>query len=104
MAETVDVGKALRLPLYANRNGVPVAFQWTLLSMPNGSTAAIANPSGWVSASRKWQYAYPYGDVPTVTPDVAGTYSLQVVGALVLPDLAYPNDSTSNAVLTLTAQ
>jgi hypothetical protein len=49
--------------------------------------------------SRDWQYAYVDGLVPTLTPDVAGTYSLQLQAQLEFPDRAFPGASRSVATL-----
>ena len=41
--------------------------------------------------SHVWQYLYVEGQVPQFTPDVHGTYVLQLAAALAFPDWAYPN-------------
>ena len=104
--QSAAVGVATRLPIFANRNGVAIHFAWALTSRPAGSTAAIAHPTGWASASEHehWRYLYPYGEVPAFTADVAGTYNLQLTAGLVFPDAAYPAVSASFATLTIVAQ
>jgi hypothetical protein len=99
----VGVGVATRLPIFANRNGVAIHFAWSFTSRPAGSTAAIAHPTGWASASEHehWRYLYPYGEVPAFTADVAGTYNLQLTASLVFPDAAYPEVSTSIATVAI---
>jgi uncharacterized protein (TIGR03382 family) len=87
-------GTSVRLPLYANRNNVAIKFSWTVLTRPAGSSAAITTPTGQVSASRDWQYAYPDGEVPTFTPDADGDYTLQLSASLALADRVYPNKNT----------
>jgi len=101
---TAVTGSALRLPLWANRNGVAIQYQWTVKSRPAGSQAAIDIPVGAVTNSRDWQYAYVNGEIPTFTPDVAGDYELQVVAALVFPDRIYSAQSNAVASVSLTAK
>src|SRR5207248_4432053 len=74
----VKAGDEVRLPLFANRNGVGIKFSWTIVARPDGSSAAITHPEGAVSASRNFQYAYVDGEVPTFVADVEGTYRFQV--------------------------
>jgi MYXO-CTERM domain-containing protein len=44
------------------------------------------------------------GSVPTFTPDSDGTYEVQVTGTLAFPDRAFPDLTTSSAILTLNVQ
>jgi hypothetical protein len=102
--QSVVIGAATRLPIFANRNGVAMEFAWSLTSRPAGSAAAIAYPTGWSSASEHWRFLYPYGEVPAFTADVAGTYTFQLGARLVFPDATYPESSASFATLTIDAQ
>ncbi len=74
---------------------------WTVTRRPIGSTAAIAHPSGLAGLSRRWEYAYVDGLVPTFSPDVAGTYALQLQGVRGLPDRAYPQNNEATAQVRL---
>jgi hypothetical protein len=96
-------GEKFRLPLFANRNGAAIEYKWTVLSRPAGSTAPIENPTGAVTMSRHWQYAYQDGSVPTFTADVDGDYVLQLSAKLAFADRAYPSSDTSTAELKLKA-
>ena len=98
-----EKGQTVRLPIYANRNNVAIEFQWTVTARPSGSSAAITTPTGSVSASRDWQYAYPNGEVPTFVADKDGEYSFQLAAKLVFPDRIYPNQTTANATTKLIA-
>lgn len=100
---STSVGQAVRLPLFANRNGVALSYQWKVLTRAEGSTAAIESPAGWASASRDWQYAYPFGAVPRFTPDLAGQYDLQLNVTLVQPDRVYPDQTTAIATVRVVA-
>ena len=103
---TLKKGEKFRLPLFANRNGAAIEYQWTIpaAGRPQGSTAAIENPKGAVTMSRHWQYAYQDGQVPTFTADVDGDYTLQLTGKLVFADRAYPLSDTSTSDLHLKAE
>jgi hypothetical protein len=96
-------GETVRLPIYANRNNVAMQFQWTVKSRPAGSEAAISSPTGSVTASRDWQYAYPDGEVPTLVADADGEYELQLAATLVFPDRVYPDQVAATATAKLTA-
>ena len=95
----------LRLPLFANRNGMPIEYFWTWTMKPSGSTALVlANPSGIATASRHWQYAYPWGLAPTFIPDVPGTYYLQLSARLPAVDPVFPGVQVSTSVLEVLVQ
>jgi hypothetical protein len=100
---SVPACQAVRLPLFANRNGAGIYYSWSITSAPVGSKAAVADPMGVVAASRHWQYAYPWA-VPTLMADVPGEYSLQVTATMLTPDPRYPGVRTSSATLTVRAQ
>src|SRR5215475_5652199 len=69
-------GETLRLPLFANRNGAGIRYSWTVTDRPAGSSAAVIDPEGSVSASRHWSYVYL--KAPKFTPDNEGTYHIQL--------------------------
>ncbi len=96
-------GEKFRLPLFANRDGAAIEYQWTVTSRPQGSSAAIVNPKGAVSTSRHYQYAYLDGSVPSFTADADGDYVLQLSAKLVFADRAYPESQTSTSDLRLRA-
>ncbi len=87
------------------RNGYAIDFSWTLSMKPAASTASVlANPTGTVSVSRHWEYACPWGVVPSFTPDVPGTYRLQLTGRLVTADPTYPGIQVATSVVDLVVQ
>lgn len=96
------VNEPLRLPLFANRNGNPINYIWTVMSRPAGSTASVSNPSGAAALSRHWQYAYVDGRVPTFRPDRPGTYALLLSASLGLSDRLFPSSTADQSQLTLT--
>jgi hypothetical protein len=102
-ALAMPVGQPLRLALLANRNGVAIEYTWRVTVKPAGSQAAVSASTGWVNASRDFQYAYPFGEVPRVTFDVRGRYVLELQGRLVFPDEQFPNSTQSVAQLTVDA-
>ena len=73
-----------------------------MVTAPAGSTAVVKNPKGAVTVSYLWKYEYVAGQEPEFTPDVNGTYILQVDAALVYPDRVDKTVNTSSAQLTLT--
>jgi hypothetical protein len=96
-------GEKFRLPLFANRNGAAMEFTWTVTNRPSGSRSAIENPTGYVTMSRHWQYAYADGTTPSFTADVEGAYTIQLQAHLAFADRAYPNQRDSSSTLTMTA-
>ncbi len=96
-------GEKFRLPLFANRNGAAIEYAWTVAQRPSGSKAAIENPTGYVSMSRHWEYAYTDGNVPTFTADVDGEYTIQLQAHLAFADRAYPEKRDSVSELRMTA-
>jgi hypothetical protein len=100
---TLKRGEKFRLPLFANRNGAAIEYAWTVIGRPAGSTAAIVNPTGSVTMSRQYNYAYLDGNVPTFTSDVDGAYTIQLQARLAFPDRAYPDRRESVSTLTMTA-
>lgn len=99
---SLKAGEKFRLPLFANRENAAIEYVWTVTTRPVGSSAAIQNPTGAVTVSRHWQYAYNDRDgVPTFTADVDGEYVLQVKGTLSFPDRAYPEARESTSELRM---
>ncbi|MBM4779792.1 MAG: thrombospondin, partial [Archangiaceae bacterium] len=102
-AVTLKRGDKFRLPLFANRNGAAIEYTWTVVSRPAGSRAAVENPTGAVTMSNNFQYAYTDQNVPTFTSDVDGQYDIQLQAKLAFPDRAYPEKKDSVSALKMTA-
>jgi len=101
---TLKAGEKFIPTIFANRNGVPIEYVWTVTARPEGSTAAIERPEGSVTMSRHWQYAYPDGQQPTFTPDKDGQYTLQLQATLMTQDRVWPTQPrTSVAGVGMTA-
>ena len=100
---TLKRGEKFRLSLFANRGGAAIEYIWTVATRPAGSKAAIQNPTGNVTLSLHWQYAYQDGNVPSFTADVDGEYQLQLQATLPIADRAYPDQRTSVSSLKMTA-
>ncbi|SEU38040.1 cell-cell cohesion MYXO-CTERM protein MtsC [Stigmatella erecta] len=94
-------GDNVRLPLFANRNGAAIEYTWTVKQRPSGSKAVIENPTGAVTNSRHWQYAYVDGHLPSFTADTDGEYDIQVQARLAFADRAYPDQRNSISSLKL---
>lgn len=99
---SLNTGSRLRLPAFANRNGVAFSYHWTVAQRPVGSVALPTFASGVVSASRQFTYVYPFNEVSEFTPDRPGTYQLLLEGTLVFPDPVYPAVTQSSSSLTIT--
>lgn len=95
------VGQTIRLPLFANRNGVAIKYSWAVLQRPDGSTAGVGHPEGAVTASYEWEYVYPDGKKAIFKPDAPGDYLVQVTGNLVFPDPVYQTQSSSMATVKI---
>jgi hypothetical protein len=98
-AITLKANEKIRLPLFANRNGAGIEYQWTVVGRPASSTAAIASPVGVTTQSNHW--AYTYGAAPTFVPDVDGDYELQLSATLVFADRAYPESRVAVSSLRM---
>ena len=93
------------LTIFANRNGVPIDFVWTLVMKPTDSTGSVLlNSTGTVSTSRHWRYAHPFGLVPTFIPDVPGTYQLNLTARMAPVDPAYPGVQQAQSVVVIHVQ
>ncbi|MDY7226534.1 cell-cell cohesion MYXO-CTERM protein MtsC [Hyalangium rubrum] len=94
-------GQQVRLPLFANRNGAAIEYTWTVKERPSGSRAVVENPTGAVTLSRHWEYAYVDNSVPTFTADKDGVYDIQLQAKLAFADRAYPEQRESVSSLKL---
>ena len=95
-------GETLRLPLFANRNGVGIHYIWTVLTRPDGSRAAVENPEGDAVDSRHWNYVYI--KPPKFTPDADGNFGIQLTAYMTTPDTRYPGIQQATAALTVKVQ
>jgi hypothetical protein len=102
-AVTLKRGEKFRLPLFANRNGAAIEYTWTVTKRPQGSTAAVENPTGSVTMSRNYAYAYTDSNVPSFTSDVDGEYDIQLQAKLAFADRAYPDKRESVSGIKLSA-
>jgi MYXO-CTERM domain-containing protein len=90
LATEFKTGRPIALHLFANRQNAPIRYTWAVATRPDGSGATVGNSWGTVVYSADtYEYHYESGQVPTFTPDVAGSYSLKVVGELVFGDDQY---------------
>jgi hypothetical protein len=99
----LKAGENFRLPIFANRNGAAIEYTWTVAARPAGSKVSVQNPTGVVTMSRHWAYAYQDGSVPTFTADVEGEYSIQLQAHLAFTDRAYPDQRDSVSTLKMSA-
>src|SRR5581483_12436923 len=59
--ETLAVGERFVPPLWANRTGETIAYRWTVVSAPAGSSAQLQHPAGAATVSHGWRYLYMEG-------------------------------------------
>lgn len=97
----LNSGEKVRFPLFANRGNAAMTYEWSIKTAPGGSSAAISQPTGIVSASRHWSYVYENGSVPTFIPDSDGTYVVTLKAHLLFDDRLYKGSDTATADLTL---
>jgi hypothetical protein len=100
--EALNTGDTFIPPVWANRRGEAITYTWSVVTAPSGSSAVVKNAKGAVTVSYLWNYQYVQGQEPQFTPDVSGTYVLQLDAALVYPDAVDSKVNTSSAQLTLT--
>jgi len=93
---TLKAGQKLVPLIFANRNGVPIEYTWTVTQRPEGSTAAVELPIGNVTLSRHWQYDYAEGLEPSFTPDKDGDYVLQLTAREAITDRVWPTQPTTS--------
>ncbi|QDE66699.1 cell-cell cohesion MYXO-CTERM protein MtsC [Myxococcus xanthus] len=98
---TDKAGITIRPPLFANRNGAAMEYEWVVVKRPSGSTAVVERPQGAVTLSRDWQYMYVDGSVPTFVPDKKGEYQLQLTARLAFSDRVFPDQRVSASTLTV---
>lgn len=99
------VGEATTLPLFANRENVPLRYEWTVVSRPDGSDAQVRNPRGSVTDSEFFNYRYIDGNVAEFVPDQPGTYELQLNAEMVFEDPQFPGrPASSSTLLTLSVE
>lgn len=99
--DDVFVGDERRLHIFSNRENVAMRYTWTVISKPADSEARVSNPRGSVAYSEAFEYRYLKDQAATFTPDVPGTYELQLSAELVFPDAQYPDNNTSRTTYTL---
>lgn len=98
-------GETLRLPLFANRDNAGIDYIWTVSKRPGDSREAVKNPTGKVTVSRHWSYAYnDNSGKPLFTPDTDGEYTVQLTATMATPDARYPGVQTASAALTVKVQ
>ncbi|MCA9526139.1 MAG: thrombospondin type 3 repeat-containing protein, partial [Myxococcales bacterium] len=82
----VRTGEAVRLRLFANREGQAMRYVWSLESAPRGARASVRAGRGAVTESSPYEYHYAADATPTITPDRPGTYTLKVYATTLFED------------------
>lgn len=100
----VRTGEMFRLRLFANRLSTPISYTWVVRRRPDGSSAAVENPSGQVRLSSSFEYFYVKDNVATFIADEPGVYDVELRAELVLPDTVSADFPRSDSyVMTVTA-
>jgi MYXO-CTERM domain-containing protein len=76
----------VRLRLFTNRTNEAVEYTWTVTKAPAGSRAVVEHPTGTVTLSTPFEYHYLADKVATFTPDVPGTYEIELKAQTVFED------------------
>jgi hypothetical protein len=101
-------GEAVRLRLFANRQGAAIRYTWELAKRPVGSQLTeVENASGQTALSviNGYEYLYLKDNIAKFSADEPGTYEIWVTGELALPDTVNPAWArTFTYVMTLTAE
>ncbi len=79
-------GDAVRLRLFANRENQAMRYSWAVVGAPDGSRALVDHPAGTVTISTPFEYHYQTDKVATFTPDMPGTYSIEITVETVWED------------------
>ena len=75
-------------------------YSWRIIEAPAGSRASIAHPVGAVNQSSPHEYRYLADQVATLTPDRAGTYTLELSTELAFNDPVTGQVNARSVVLT----
>ncbi len=100
---SAKTGDKLALTFWANRENASIQYSWSVVTRPEGSNATISNPVGSSSLSTPYNYHYETGRAVEFTPDMPGTYGIQMNAKLVFPDAQYPDVQTASTSMSLTA-
>jgi MYXO-CTERM domain-containing protein len=74
----VETGVAVRLPFFVNREDQALEYQWTVVSSPSGSGAAVDNARGESASAVNHEYVYDSASIATFVADQPGTYQIKI--------------------------
>lgn len=83
---SVETGSALRLRLFANRENVPIEYEWTVIGAPRGSSATVEQAVGTANYSTPYEYHYLKGRAPSFTADEPGRYEIRLTAHSILDE------------------
>jgi hypothetical protein len=96
-------GDTINLSLYANRQGVNVAFKWFVTGQPAGSSDTVNNPAGTASCGDGYECAPVNGDKrPVLIPHNPGEYTLTLTADLAETDTVEPSVKHAETTLAVT--
>jgi len=100
----LSTGETVPLLFWANRANRGIAYEWSVVERPAGSSATVRHPRGTVSLSTPYQYHYKADRTVEFTPDQPGVYTLKLSAQLVFEDDLYPGKRLDEHVVSLTAE
>ena len=103
-ARVVQTGSEVPLLLWANRQNRGIQYEWSVVSRPTGSHAAVSHPRGAVTLSTPFNYHYKSGRMVSISPDQPGEYLIELRAELAFGDDLYPDKRTASARLLLKAE
>jgi hypothetical protein len=79
-------GETLRFRLFANRKNAALLYSFRIVGAPSAAGSGITAADGAVGFSTPFEYHFPEGALPTLTPSEDGTYQVEVTVTEVWPD------------------
>jgi hypothetical protein len=98
-----NTGEEVFLSVYANRPGVPLNYQWSVMAGPTGASETVSHPRGAAVCSDVYECA-PVGLGPTFVPCHHGLYALVVSADLQTPDPIEPQVMHAESTVVITVQ
>ncbi|MDD5309263.1 MAG: thrombospondin type 3 repeat-containing protein [Deltaproteobacteria bacterium] len=81
-----NTGEPVRLRLFANRRNAALLYRFEVVSAPSSSGFSISGAKGATGFSTPFEYHFPKGAPPTLTPGEDGTYRIRATVTQVWPD------------------
>jgi MYXO-CTERM domain-containing protein len=107
-SEVIQVGDAVPLRLFANRDMKAIRYTWSIYESPADGRANLENPKGAVSFSQDFLYFYDRTEDQDFTayfrPEAPGTYVVKLQGELAYDDDLYPGQTVAESFVEFTVE